>query len=108
MQVAIVVFVLIGMVVPSPSSLDRPVSASAIRLTAGGIPRATSARRLEMAASVALTALAVLPRVSSLSRSLFTDEACSLASSQRSFGHLVALFGSASSEGTPIRPACGR
>jgi mannosyltransferase len=42
---------------------------------------------------VALTALALLLRVTTLSRSLFTDEAYTLALAQRSFGHMFALFG---------------
>jgi mannosyltransferase len=41
----------------------------------------------------ALTAVALLLRLTSLSRSLFTDEAYSLALAQRSFGHMLALFG---------------
>jgi len=40
-----------------------------------------------------LTALALLLRVSSLSRGLYNDEAYSLALAQRSFGHMLALFG---------------
>jgi mannosyltransferase len=53
-----------------------------------------------MAAVVVLTALALIPRVSSLSRSLFTDEAFSLALAQRDFGHMIALFGF-EANGTP-------
>ncbi|MCW3019712.1 MAG: hypothetical protein JWN10_2020, partial [Solirubrobacterales bacterium] len=40
-----------------------------------------------------LTALALVLRLSSLSRSLFTDETYSLALAQRSFGQMLALFG---------------
>jgi mannosyltransferase len=42
---------------------------------------------------LALTILALLLRVTNLSRSLFTDEAYSLALAQRSFGHMLVLFG---------------
>ncbi len=41
----------------------------------------------------ALTALALVLRLSSLSRSLFTDETYSLALAQRSFGQMLELFG---------------
>jgi hypothetical protein len=49
---------------------------------------------------VALTALALLLRVTNLSRSLFTDETYSLALAQRSFGHMLVLFGY-EANGTP-------
>jgi mannosyltransferase len=49
---------------------------------------------------VALTALALGLRVTNLSRSLFTDEAYSLALAQRSFGHMLVLFGY-EANGTP-------
>jgi mannosyltransferase len=49
---------------------------------------------------VALTVLALLLRVTSLSRSLFTDETYSLALAQRGFGHMLALFGY-EANGTP-------
>jgi mannosyltransferase len=49
---------------------------------------------------VALTLLALLLRVTSLSRSLFTDETYSLALAQRSFDHMIALFGY-EANGTP-------
>jgi len=42
---------------------------------------------------VALTVIALALRVTNLSRSLFIDEAYSLALAQRSFGHMLALFG---------------
>jgi mannosyltransferase len=44
-------------------------------------------------ALTALTALALVLRVTSVGRSLFTDEAYSLALAQRSFGQMVVLFG---------------
>jgi mannosyltransferase len=44
------------------------------------------------AALALLTALALALRVTSLSRSLFTDEAYSLALAQRGVGHMLALF----------------
>src|SRR5450759_3703592 len=47
----------------------------------------------ERTALLVLTALALLLRVTSLSRSLFTDEAYSLALAQRGFGHMFELFG---------------
>jgi mannosyltransferase len=46
----------------------------------------------ERAAIAALTVAALLLRLSSLSRSLFTDEVYSLALAQRSFGQMVTLF----------------
>ena len=42
---------------------------------------------------LAITALALALRASSLSRSLFTDETYSLALAQRGFGHMLGLFG---------------
>jgi 4-amino-4-deoxy-L-arabinose transferase-like glycosyltransferase len=48
----------------------------------------------------ALTVLALLLRLTSLSRSLFTDETYSLALAQRGFGHMLALFGR-EANGTP-------
>jgi mannosyltransferase len=54
----------------------------------------------ERTALLVLTALALLLRVTSLSRSLFTDEAYSLALAQRGFGHMFELFGY-EANGTP-------
>jgi mannosyltransferase len=48
--------------------------------------------RRERIAICALTALALALRLTSLSRSLFTDEAYSYALAQRGFGHMLALF----------------
>jgi 4-amino-4-deoxy-L-arabinose transferase-like glycosyltransferase len=62
--------------------------------------RSSSITRGETIALLTLTALALLLRVTSLSRSLFTDEAYSLALAQRSFGHMIALFGY-EANGTP-------
>jgi|HubBroStandDraft_6_1064221.scaffolds.fasta_scaffold04845_6 mannosyltransferase len=63
-------------------------------ITAGGSRLSSaSASRGTTVAVAALTALALALRVTSLSRSLFTDEVYSLALAQRSFGHMVALFG---------------
>jgi 4-amino-4-deoxy-L-arabinose transferase-like glycosyltransferase len=59
-----------------------------------------SAPRVEPLVLIALTVLALLLRLTSLSRSLFTDEAYSLALAQRSFGHMLALFGY-EANGTP-------
>jgi mannosyltransferase len=42
---------------------------------------------------IALTVLALLLRLSGLSHGLYTDEAYSLALAQRSFGHMLELFG---------------
>jgi mannosyltransferase len=53
----------------------------------------TAPRRAEVAAVLALSAIALGLRLTSLSRSLFTDEAYSLALAQRSFGHMLGLFG---------------
>jgi mannosyltransferase len=63
-------------------------------------PRKRSVSTGETAAIVALTVVALLLRVTSLSRSLFTDEVYSLALAQRDFGHMVALFGY-EANGTP-------
>lgn len=58
-------------------------------------PRPEPARssRAERRVLLALTVLALALRVTNLSRSLFIDEAYSLALAQRSFGHMLALFG---------------
>jgi len=63
-------------------------------------PRSSPITRGEAAALLALTALALLLRVTSLSRSLFTDEAYSFALAQRSFGRMIVLFGY-EANGTP-------
>jgi mannosyltransferase len=65
-----------------------------------GTSRSAIVERRETAAMFALTAAALLLRITSLSRSLFTDEAYSLALAQRGFGHMVALFGY-EANGTP-------
>jgi 4-amino-4-deoxy-L-arabinose transferase-like glycosyltransferase len=72
---------------PALSSEDRPSSSA----------RTTHA---EAYALLAITALALALRVTSLSRGLFTDEAYSLALAQRGFGHMVGLFGY-EANGTP-------
>src|SRR5450759_3959118 len=63
-------------------------------------PRSASVSGRERTALLVLTALALLLRVTSLSRSLFTDEAYSLALAQRGFGHMFELFGY-EANGTP-------
>jgi mannosyltransferase len=63
-------------------------------------PQSASVTRGETWALIALTVLALLLRLTSLSRSLFTDEAYSLALAQRSFGHMLSLFGY-EANGTP-------
>jgi mannosyltransferase len=65
-----------------------------------GTSRSAIVARRETAAIFALTAAALLLRVTSLSRSLFTDEAYSLALAQRGFGHMFGLFGY-EANGTP-------
>src|SRR6476646_9607125 len=50
-------------------------------------------RRRLLAALTLLTAVGLGLRVTSLGRSLFVDEAYSLALAQRSFGHMIELFG---------------
>ncbi|HEY4428402.1 MAG TPA: glycosyltransferase family 39 protein [Solirubrobacteraceae bacterium] len=75
------------------------MSATTIPVAASERP-VTAERSLETAAILAVTALALLLRLSGLSRSLFTDEAFSLALAQRSFGHMLALFGF-EANGTP-------
>lgn len=67
-----------------------PPSASASRDQHGS--GGTSAGRV-LAALAALCALALALRLTSVARSLFTDESYSLALAQRSFGHMVELFG---------------
>jgi mannosyltransferase len=66
----------------------------------GGAPRAAPITSREKQLVAALTLLALLLRVTSLSRSLFTDEAYSLALAQRGFGHMFVLFGY-EANGTP-------
>jgi 4-amino-4-deoxy-L-arabinose transferase-like glycosyltransferase len=56
-------------------------------------PRSASSTRRETTVILVLSAAALLLRLTSVSRSLFTDEAYSLALAQRSFGHMVELFG---------------
>jgi len=63
-------------------------------------PRPLDASRVEAGVLLGLTALALALRVSSLSRSLFTDEIYSLALAQRGFPHMLALFGY-EANGTP-------
>ena len=71
-----------------------PKAMTSTTITAGGSRSSSaSASRGTTVALAALTALALALRVTSLSRSLFTDEVYSLALAQRSFGHMVALFG---------------
>jgi 4-amino-4-deoxy-L-arabinose transferase-like glycosyltransferase len=53
---------------------------------------AATVSRAHAAALALLTALALALRVTSLSRSLFTDETYSFALAQRGFGHMLALF----------------
>ncbi len=72
---------------------------------AGGAPApatgaAGSVSRAEAVALLLLTALALAVRLTSVSRGLFTDEIYSLALAQRSFGHMVELFGY-EANGTP-------
>jgi mannosyltransferase len=62
-------------------------TASGLRLRSAGASRGTAI------AVAALTALALLLRVTSLSRSLFTDEVYSVALAQRSLAHMIGLFG---------------
>jgi len=58
------------------------------------------AGRAEVLALIALTVLALALRLTSISRGLFTDEAFSLALAQRSFGHMIEVFGY-EANGTP-------
>ncbi len=62
-------------------------------------PRGVS--RTEASVLIALTVLALALRVTSLSRSLYTDEAYSLALAQRGFGHMFGLFFNYEPNGTP-------
>jgi mannosyltransferase len=68
----------------SPASVRRPPIAAV---------RAASPPRPELIAVLVLTGLALILRVTSLSRGLFSDEAYSLAIAQRGFGHMFELFG---------------
>jgi mannosyltransferase len=87
---------------PSPSSPEGAASvlgsagrgrvAAASPITATSPPAAPEAARGQLVAVGLLTALALALRVTSLSRSLFTDEAYSFALAQRGFGHMLALF----------------
>src|SRR3981081_4010651 len=65
-------------------------------------PRAGAASQSRRAAPALplITLLALGLRVTSLSRSIFADEAYSLALAQRGFGHMVELFGY-EANGTP-------
>jgi len=63
-------------------------------------PPSSRVPRGEAVTIAVLTAAALMLRVTSLSRSLFTDEAYSLALAQRSLGHMVELFGY-EANGTP-------
>jgi hypothetical protein len=64
----------------------------ALTATAAG-PRSEGGAGRERTVLLALTALALVLRVTMLSRGLFTDEAYSLALAQRGFGHMIELFG---------------
>jgi mannosyltransferase len=68
------------------------VSSAAV-ITRPASSRAQTLARREAIVLAALTALALVLRLSSLSRSLFTDETYSLALAQRSFGQMLKLFG---------------
>lgn|GEM_PF-880595 len=57
--------------------------------------------RTEASVLLALTVLALALRATSLSRSLYTDEAYSLALAQRGFGHMLGLFFNYEPNGTP-------
>jgi 4-amino-4-deoxy-L-arabinose transferase-like glycosyltransferase len=70
---------------PAPTATAQPAS-SAPASIAISLPR-------ERQLLVALTVIALALRVTNLSRSLFVDEAYSLALAQRSFDHMLALFG---------------
>jgi hypothetical protein len=63
--------------------------------------RPRSVSRTEVSTLLALTVLALALRVTSLSRSLYTDEAYSLALAQRGFGHMFGLFFGYEPNGTP-------
>jgi mannosyltransferase len=72
------------------------LSASTATAQPGHTAPASSAAissKLERQLLVALTLIALALRVTNLSRSLFVDEAYSLALAQRNFGHMLALFG---------------
>jgi len=75
-------------------SLHDPSDPPAPRRLASGSSRG------ELGALLALIAVALALRATSLSRSLFNDETYSLALAQRSLGHMVALFGY-EANGTP-------
>jgi hypothetical protein len=74
--------------------------ASSISTLRDPVSRSQDVSRNERWLLAALTLLALALRVTSLSRSLFTDETYSLALAQRSFGHMLALFGY-EANGTP-------
>jgi mannosyltransferase len=66
---------------------------SATVITAPAASSTPALPRREAVVLAAITALALVLRLSSLSRSLFTDETYSFALAQRSFGQMLALFG---------------
>jgi mannosyltransferase len=68
------------------------VSSAAV-IAAPAPSRAPTLLRREAIVLAVLTVLALVLRLSSLSRSLFTDETYSLALAQRSFGQMLELFG---------------
>jgi mannosyltransferase len=67
-----------------------PPGGAALGDAARALPTVSRAGTLALAG---LTALALILRVTHLGRSLFTDEAYSLALAQRGFGHMLGLFG---------------
>ncbi len=83
--------------ISSTASLE---SAAAPDVAAESV-RAQRVSRTEAGVLLALTVLALALRVTSLSRSLYTDEAYSLALAQRGFGHMLGLFFAYEPNGTP-------
>ncbi len=79
---------------------SHTLSAGSTRPPAQDVERTPSVARTEAWVLLALTTVALALRVTSLSRSLFTDETYSLALAQRSFGHMLSLFGY-EANGTP-------
>jgi mannosyltransferase len=75
-----------------PAGQNRAATGSPAIATAIAAPAEPGVSRGQAAAVALLTALALALRVTSLSRSLFTDETYSLALAQRGFGHMLALF----------------
>src|SRR4051812_31308419 len=71
----------------------QPLGGGLAAAPARPLGTALESRRVRVWALTALTALAFVLRLTSLSRSLFNDETFSFALAQRGFGHMISLAG---------------